>query len=68
MTVIASAPTPRRATHRSYRDALAASTSRTLSRRRVVNYVMVTLTYVAAVVAILPLSLNLFHHVNAGSA
>ncbi len=68
MSGIASPPAPRRTTHRSYRDALAASTSRTLSRRRVVNYVMVSLTYLAAVVAILPLILILWHLVKAGAA
>jgi phosphate transport system permease protein len=51
----------RRDVPRSYRDALAASTARTLRRRRVVNYVMVALTYAAAVIATLPLLLILWH-------
>ena len=50
---------PRRSTsHRSYRDMLAASTARTLGRRRVVSHVMIGLTYVAAIVATLPLLLH----------
>jgi phosphate transport system permease protein len=64
MTVSASA---RGRPVKSYRDALAASTTRTLSRRRAVNYLMVSLTYVAAVVAILPLILILWHLVKAGA-
>ena len=52
---------------RSYRDALAASTARTLSRRRVTNHVMVALTYVAAVVATLPLVLILWHLLKEGA-
>lgn len=58
-----SAPSPR-----SYRDALAASTSRTLRRRRVMNYAMVALTYVAAVVATIPLILILFHLIKRGGS
>lgn len=42
---------------RSYRDMLAASTASTLTRRRVMSRVMVTLTYTAALLAILPLVL-----------
>jgi phosphate transport system permease protein len=60
---------PRRdASGRSYRDVLAASTARTLRRRRVVNYIMVTLTYVAALVATLPLILILGHLIKQGAA
>jgi phosphate transport system permease protein len=53
---------PRRpAPARSYRDVLAASTERTLRRRHVKSYVMVALTYAAAVIATLPLLLILWH-------
>ena len=58
----------RRVNYRSYRDELAASTERTLARRRATNYVMVALTYVAAVVAILPLVLILWHLLKQGAA
>jgi phosphate transport system permease protein len=58
----------RRAQLRSYRDALAASTAKTLGRRRVVNYVMVSLTYLAALVAIMPLGLILWHLIEAGAS
>lgn len=53
---------------RSYRDALAASTSRTLRRRRVVDVVMVAMAYVAAALAIIPLLLILFALVQRGGA
>lgn len=53
---------------RSYRDVLAASTARTLARRRAVNHVMVTLTYVAAIVATLPLILILWYLLQKGAA
>jgi phosphate transport system permease protein len=59
---IPSAGGPRRpAPARSYRDVLAASTERTLRRRHVKSYVMVALTYAAAVIATLPLLLILWH-------
>jgi phosphate transport system permease protein len=59
---IPSAGGPRRpAPARSYRDVLAASTERTLRRRHVKSYIMVALTYVAAVIATLPLLLILWH-------
>jgi phosphate transport system permease protein len=59
---IPSAGGPRRpAPARSYRDVLAASTERTLRRRHAKSYVMVALTYVAAVIATLPLLLILWH-------
>lgn len=57
----------RRAPNRSYRDALAASTARTLVRRRTVSYVMVGLTYGAALLAILPLILISWHLLQAGA-
>jgi phosphate transport system permease protein len=52
---------------RSYRDMLAASTARTLRRRRVTSYVMVGLTCVAAIVATLPLLFILTHLVKQGA-
>lgn len=52
---------------RSYRDALAASTARTLTRRHLTNHVMVALTYVAAIVATLPLVLILWHLLKEGA-
>lgn len=52
----------------SYREALAASTARTLSRRRVVNHVMVSLTYLSAIVATLPLILILWYLLRKGAA
>lgn len=52
---------------RSYRDALAASTARTLARRRATNHVMIALTYVAAVVATIPLLLILWHLLKEGA-
>lgn len=52
---------------RSYRDVLAASTARTLARRRVVNHIMIRLTYVAALVATLPLILILWHLLEQGA-
>lgn len=58
----AAAVAPRReANVRSYRDMLAASTARTLTRRRLVSRVMVVLTCVAALVATLPLILIVWH-------
>jgi phosphate transport system permease protein len=66
----ATMPSPRRdhPAGRSYRDVLAASTARTLPRRRIVNYIMVALTYVAALVATLPLVLILGHLLKQGAA
>ncbi|MEP6492968.1 MAG: phosphate ABC transporter permease PstA [bacterium] len=62
-------PSPRRpASSRSYRDMLAASTARTLTRRRIISYVMVALTYVAAIVATLPLIFILSHLVREGAS
>jgi phosphate transport system permease protein len=61
-------PSPRRdAVGRSYRDVLAASTSRTLARRRIMNHIMIGLTYVAALVATLPLILILWHLLKQGA-
>jgi phosphate transport system permease protein len=53
---------------RSYRDALATSTARTLARRRVMNRVMVTLTYVAGLLATLPLVLILYYLLRQGAS
>lgn len=58
----------RRGVHRSYRAELAASTARTLSRRRAVNHLMVALTYVAAILAVLPLILILVHLLRQGAS
>ena len=57
----------RRAAWRSYRDQLSASTARTLGRRRIVSQVMIALTFVAALVAILPLLLILWHLIRQGA-
>jgi phosphate transport system permease protein len=63
------ASAPRRpAVSRSYRDELTASTARTLGRRRVVNYVMVGLTYAAAIIATLPLMFILVYLLKAGAS
>jgi phosphate transport system permease protein len=60
---------PRRpAPSRSYRDVLAASTERTLRRRHVKSYIMVGLTYLAALIATLPLILILWHLVQQGAS
>jgi phosphate transport system permease protein len=58
----------RRGAGRSHREALAASTRRTLRRRAVVDRTMIALTYIAACVAILPLLLILWHLVRAGAS
>jgi len=59
---------PRRAAHRSYREELAASTQRTLARRRIVSRVMIGLTYLAAVLATLPLILILYYLIRVGAS
>jgi phosphate transport system permease protein len=56
------------ASPRPYRDALAASTARTLRRRRVTNHVMVALTYLAAIIATIPLLLILAQLVKRGGS
>ena len=61
-------PAPRRVAFKSYRDVLAASTSRTLRRRHAVSRVMIALTYLAAVLAILPLILIVAHLLKAGAS
>ncbi|MGH7617299.1 MAG: phosphate ABC transporter permease PstA [Gemmatimonadaceae bacterium] len=53
---------------RSYRDMLAASTARTLARRRVTNAVMLSLTWLAALLATLPLLLILWHLIQKGGS
>jgi phosphate transport system permease protein len=58
----------RRAANKSYRDALAASTARTLGRRRAMNHFMIGMTYLAALVAILPLVLILGHLLKQGAS
>ena len=64
-----SLPIQRRSTaQRSYRDMLAASTARTLSRRRITSYVMIGLTCLAAIMATLPLLFILTHLARQGAA
>jgi phosphate transport system permease protein len=58
----------RRAVWRSYRDQLAANTARTLGRRRLFSRIMIGLTFIAALVAILPLLLILWHLIRAGAS
>ncbi len=58
----------RRGVGRSYREELAASTRRTLGRRRVVNHLMIGLTCAAALIATLPLLLILYHLVKVGAS
>ena len=53
---------------RSYRELLAASTARTLRRRRITARVMIGLTYLAAVVATLPLILIVWHLLARGTS
>ena len=60
-------PSPRRDPAGRYRDVLAASTARTLRRRRVISYVMVAMTYLAALLATLPLMLILWHLLRQGA-
>jgi len=67
MTASAMPSSRRDLASRSYRDVLAASTARTLARRRVVNHTMIGLTYVAALVATLPLILILWHLLEQGA-
>jgi phosphate transport system permease protein len=62
------AGTRRTGVHRSYRDLLAASTARTKRRRHMVSHLMLGLTYVAALVATLPLILILWHLLSAGAS
>jgi phosphate transport system permease protein len=67
MTASAISPHRRDPAGRSYRDVLAASTARTLPRRRVMNVVMVGMTYLAAALATLPLILILSHLIKEGA-
>jgi len=60
-------PPRRGAPQRSYRDMLAASTARTLRRRRITSYVMVGLTCVAAILATFPLLFILTHLLKQGA-
>jgi phosphate transport system permease protein len=68
-----SAPASRRARPRrphpsGHQRAFAERTVRTIARRRVVSALMMTLTYVAAAIATLPLLFILFHLVREGAA
>jgi phosphate transport system permease protein len=56
------------ASPRPYRDALAASTARTLRRRRWTNHVMVGFTYLAAIIATIPLLLILAQLIKRGGS
>jgi phosphate transport system permease protein len=67
MTAAAVPSSRRDSSGRSYRAMLAASTARTLPRRRVMNYIMVAMTYLAALVATLPLVLILWHLLKQGA-
>jgi phosphate transport system permease protein len=58
----------RKAEQASYRAMLAERTERTLSRRKAVNVVMIALMYVAGIVAILPLTLIVWHLLRQGAA
>jgi phosphate transport system permease protein len=58
----------RGAQQRSYRDQLAASTQRTLARRKFMNHLMVAMTYLAALVATIPLILILIQLVKRGGS
>lgn len=57
-----------RSAPRSYRDTLSRSSARTLTRRRVVNHAMIGLTYLAALIATVPLLLILWYLVSRGAA
>lgn len=58
----------RRNASRSFRDELAASTERTLARRRVTNVLMLGLTYVAMFIATLPLLFILWYLIKQGAS
>ena len=58
----------RRNASRSFRDELAASTERTLARRRVMNVVMLGLTYAAMFIATLPLLFILWYLIKQGAS
>jgi phosphate transport system permease protein len=64
--VSTAAISPRRV-HPSYREMLAASTERTLVRRRAVSMLMITLTYLASAIAILPLIFIVWHLLKSGA-
>jgi phosphate transport system permease protein len=57
-----------RASLPSYRELLASSAGRSRGRRRIVNYVMLGLTYVAAFTATVPLMLIVWHLLKTGVA
>ena len=60
-------PPRRPASSRSYRELLASSTAQTLRWRRAKNHLMIGLTYLAALVATLPLLLILWHLAKQGA-
>jgi phosphate transport system permease protein len=62
------APPAGRRPARSYRDQLAASTQRTIARRKVVSAVMVGVTYLCALLTTLPLVLILWHLLREGAS
>jgi phosphate transport system permease protein len=63
-----SLPANKRGVTRSYRDQLAASTERTLARRKFTNHLMVAMTYLAALVATIPLVLILIQLLKRGGS
>lgn len=68
MTATATTTGSRRGVHRSHRDALAASTERSIRRRRIMNVLMLALTCGAALIATLPLLLILWYLVKQGAS
>ena len=63
-----SATSTRRAQERSYRELLASSVRQTLRRRRIVNHVMLALTWLAAITATVPLILIVWHLLKIGGS
>lgn len=68
MSAIAAGATNARATIASHRELLSKSARRSLPRRRIVNYVMLALTWVAAFAATVPLVLIIGHLIKAGAS
>ena len=68
MSVATTLSAGKRGGTRSYRDQLVASTQRTLARRKLTNHLMVAMTYLAALVATIPLILILIQLVKRGGS
>jgi phosphate transport system permease protein len=68
MTSSVKAGPRREAKVQSHRETLAAATARSLGRRRFMSRVMIALTYVAAIVATLPLILIVWHLLERGAS